>query len=134
MPGAYASITTSVTSKGKDHEIVEKHTEALGIFLSMVSPVTWDFSGIKRVYFRSKVKVGQKKQKGIPDPRTLLFRLAQLESFRLEKIPHSTKAWEHSTAVSIKPRWWSGWGWGSGERRAMRRQIWPPFTVSIFSV
>ena len=55
MPGAYASITTSVTSKGKDHEIAEEHTEALGIFLSVVSQVTCDSSGIKRVYFRASL-------------------------------------------------------------------------------
>lgn len=50
-------ITTSVTSiKGKDHKIAKEHTDTLGIFLRMVSQVSRDSSGIKRIYFRSKVK------------------------------------------------------------------------------
>jgi len=63
MPGACGSITTSVTSKEKDHEIAEQSTAALGIFLSMVTQVPCDSSGIKRVYFRSKVKEGQKNRR-----------------------------------------------------------------------
>lgn len=57
MLGAYACITTSVTLiKGKHHEIAEEHTETLGFFLRLVSQISCESSGIRRIYFGSKVK------------------------------------------------------------------------------
>lgn len=63
LPGACASVTTSVTSKEKDHEIAEEHTDPLGIILTIESQVPRDSSGIKRVDFRSKLKEALKNRR-----------------------------------------------------------------------
>ena len=87
-PEAYAPIATSVTSiKGKDHKIAEEHTEHWACSWGWWAKFMWWFWHYKGL-LKIKGKRNHQKQKGIPAPKPLLCRLAQLESL---------KVWEKTT-------------------------------------